>query len=86
MSLCSYALWQVRAEDVALPEGAVFVVANSLAVSKKAEGAHRRYNLRVVECRLAAAVLAAAMGVPPATAAAIKTLQAGGATVWRCVD
>jgi hypothetical protein len=32
----------VRAEDVVLPEGGIFVVANSLAVSSKAVGAHRR--------------------------------------------
>ena len=32
----------VRAEDVVLPDGATFVVANSLAVSNKAGGAHRR--------------------------------------------
>lgn len=44
---------QVRASDVALPEGAVFVVANSLAVSNKAESATKHYNLRVVECRRA---------------------------------
>ncbi len=34
-----------------LPEGAVFVVANSLAISNKAESATKHYNLRVVECR-----------------------------------
>ena len=33
---------QVRATDVELPEGACFVIANSLAVSKKAEAAPRR--------------------------------------------
>lgn len=44
---------QVRASDVVLPEGAVFVVANSLAVSNKAESATKHYNLRVVECRRA---------------------------------
>ena len=42
---------QVRASDVVLPEGAVFVVANSLAISNKAESAVKHYNLRVVECR-----------------------------------
>eukprot|EP00887_Chlorella_sp_A99_P000781 scaffold5.g781.t1 len=52
----------VRASDVRLPDGAAFVIANSLAVSNKAEGATGRYNLRVVECRLAAAVLAVALG------------------------
>lgn len=38
-------LVQVRAADVELPEGATFVVANSLTVSKKAETADRRYAL-----------------------------------------
>ncbi|KAJ9512203.1 hypothetical protein QJQ45_012751 [Haematococcus lacustris] len=52
----------VRAADVVLPAGAVFVIGNSLAVSNKAVGAHKRYNLRVVECRLAAAMLARELG------------------------
>ncbi len=42
------------ATDVALPDGAVFVVANSLAECNKAEGAD--YNARVAECRMAAKV------------------------------
>ena len=53
---------QVRASDVVLPESATFVVANSLTVSNKAETGDGRYNLRVVECRLAAAVLALKLG------------------------
>ena len=53
---------QVRASDVLLPPGCVFVVANSLAVSNKAESATKHYNLRVVECRLASGVLALALG------------------------
>lgn len=66
---------QVRAEDVHLPPGATFVVANSLAVSKKQETADRRYNLRVVECRLAAALLARKLGAAPSEAAKVKTLR-----------
>eukprot|EP00983_Pelagomonas_calceolata_P125448 1161212-Pelagomonas_calceolata.AAC.18 len=58
----SFSLNHVRASDVVLPPNAVFVVANSLAVSNKAEAAPRRYNLRVVECRLAAIMMALAMG------------------------
>ena len=50
-----------------LPEGAVFVIANSLTVSNKAETAAGRYNMRVVECKLAAAVLAATLGMPKVT-------------------
>eukprot|EP00882_Tetradesmus_deserticola_P016206 GHRQ01017289.1.p1 GENE.GHRQ01017289.1~~GHRQ01017289.1.p1 ORF type:complete len:350 (+),score=139.38 GHRQ01017289.1:90-1139(+) len=65
----------VRATDVQLPAGATFVIANSMAVSKKAETADRRYNLRVVECRLAAMLLAVALGKAPAEAAGITTLK-----------
>ena len=54
---------QIRASDVVLPEGAVFVVANSLTVSNKAETAAGRYNMRVMECKLAAAVLAVMLGL-----------------------
>jgi N-acetylgalactosamine kinase len=43
---------------VPLPQGAMFVVANSLVVSSKVTTAERCYNKRVVECRLAAALLA----------------------------
>ena len=53
---------QVRAADVVLPQGATFVIANSLTVSAKAETAAARYNMRVVECRLAAMLLALAFG------------------------
>ena len=55
---------QIRASDVVLPEGAVFVIGNSLTVSNKAETAAGRYNMRVVECKLAAAVLAVTLGMP----------------------
>uniref|UniRef100_A0A383V891 Galactokinase n=1 Tax=Tetradesmus obliquus TaxID=3088 RepID=A0A383V891_TETOB len=65
----------VRATDVQLPAGSTFVIANSMAVSKKAETADRRYNLRVVECRLAAMMLAVALGKPPGEAAAVTTLK-----------
>ncbi|GJP63152.1 hypothetical protein CLOP_g20226 [Closterium sp. NIES-67] len=58
----------VRAHPVPLPAAAVFVIANSLAVSKKAETAATNYNRRVVECRLAAMVLAVRLGMDPTTA------------------
>ncbi|CAI5473753.1 unnamed protein product [Closterium sp. Yama58-4] len=65
----------VRAHPVPLPSTAVFVIANSLAVSKKAETAATNYNRRVVECRLAAMVLAVRLGMEPATArTSISTL------------
>lgn len=57
-----FCVLQVRAEDVVLPKGATFVIANSLTVSAKAETAAARYNMRVVECRLAAMLLALALG------------------------
>jgi N-acetylgalactosamine kinase len=65
----------VRAKEVPLPADAVFVVGHSLAVSKKAETADKRYNLRVVECRLAAALLARRLGASPEEAAAVRTLR-----------
>lgn len=65
----------VRASEVPLPRGALFVVGNSLAVSKKAETADKRYNLRVVECRLAAALLARRLGASAEEAAAVRTLR-----------
>lgn len=53
---------QVRATDVVLPAGATFVIANSLTVSSKQETGATRYNLRTVECRLAAMALAISLG------------------------
>jgi len=46
----------LRSQDVLLPRGGVFVVANSLDEKNKA--ASNDYNTRVVECRLAALLLA----------------------------
>jgi len=43
--------------DVNLPQGAVFVIANSMVTSDKKVTAPRNYNLRVVECRLASVLL-----------------------------
>jgi len=65
----------VRATDVSLPPDATFVIANSLTVSNKAESATGRYNLRVVECQLAAAVLAVLLGRSQEEAAMVKTLK-----------
>jgi N-acetylgalactosamine kinase len=44
----------LRSEDVKLPDGAVFVIAHSLAVLNKAKTSD--FNCRVAECRLAAQV------------------------------
>mmetsp|Transcript_12996 Transcript_12996/g.36556 ORF Transcript_12996/g.36556 Transcript_12996/m.36556 type:complete len:381 (-) Transcript_12996:382-1524(-) len=65
----------IRAHDVQLPGGLTFVIANSLAVSNKAETADGRYNLRVVECRLAASCLAVALGHSAEKAKTVTTLS-----------
>ncbi len=41
---------QVRVTDVQLPQGATFVIANSLAVSNKAETADKRWVAAVQYC------------------------------------
>lgn len=51
----------LRSQDVALPSGAVFVVAHSLSELNKA--ATSDYNCRVVECRLAAQIIAKSRGL-----------------------
>jgi hypothetical protein len=51
------------------------VVAHSLADSFKQQSAALKYNLRVVECRMAAIVLAMKLGCPPAEARTLRTLQ-----------
>jgi len=65
----------VRAAPVAIPSKATFVIANSMTVSNKAESATGRYNLRVVECKLASAVLACLLGESKSKAMTYKTLQ-----------
>lgn len=44
----------LRAADVKLPEGAVFVISNCCVEMNKAASSH--YNVRVVECRIATKV------------------------------
>lgn len=44
----------LRATDVKLPEGAVFVISNCCVEMNKAASSH--YNVRVVECRIATKV------------------------------
>mmetsp|Transcript_13436 Transcript_13436/g.40635 ORF Transcript_13436/g.40635 Transcript_13436/m.40635 type:complete len:492 (-) Transcript_13436:416-1891(-) len=65
----------VRAEDVFLPQEATFVIANSLAESQKAVTADKCYNLRVVECRLAAVLLTLALGHPREKALKMRYLK-----------
>ncbi|CAH2274025.1 N-acetylgalactosamine kinase isoform X1 [Pelobates cultripes] len=51
----------LRATDVKLPTGAVFVIANSCVEMNKAATAH--FNIRVVECRLATKIIAKSRGL-----------------------
>ena len=66
----------VRTEDVVLPAGFQFVIADSAAISEKAVSATDCYNARVLECRLAAVVLAirAASMQPDAAREKARTL------------
>lgn len=51
----------LRATDVTLPEGAVFVISNCCVEMNKAASSH--FNIRVVECRIATKMLAKARGL-----------------------
>lgn len=51
----------LRATDVKLPAGAVFVISNCCVEMNKAASSH--FNIRVVECRIAAKMLAHAQGL-----------------------
>ncbi|KAM4747942.1 N-acetylgalactosamine kinase [Rhinophrynus dorsalis] len=51
----------LRATDVKLPAGAVFVIANCCVEMNKAATAH--FNIRVMECRLATKILAKSRGL-----------------------
>ncbi|KAK1281155.1 Galactokinase [Acorus gramineus] len=66
----------IRASDVQLPSGGTFVICHSLAESQKAVTAATNYNNRVVECRLAAIVLAIKLGMELKEAISnVKTLS-----------
>lgn len=51
----------LRATDVKLPDGSVFVISNCCVEMNKAASSH--YNIRVVECRIATKMLAQAQGL-----------------------
>lgn len=53
----------LRATDVKLPDGAVFVISNCCQEMNKAASSH--FNIRVVECRIATKMLAQARGLDP---------------------
>lgn len=65
----------LASEPVPLPDDCQFVVAHSTRVSNKAETAVVHYNLRVVECRLAAIMLAIRLGYPISEARHLRTLH-----------
>lgn len=74
----------IRASDVQLPPGGTFIIAHSLAESRKAITAAKNYNNRVVECRLAAIVLAIKLGKSSEEAVAeVKTLSD---VEWLCIE
>lgn len=59
------------------------MVANSLAESSKAVTADKCYNLRVVECRLAAVMLGLALGVPRVSGSRPLVQIGSSACMWR---
>lgn len=63
----------LHATTVVLPPGATFVVANSLAPMNKAANSY--FNCRVMECRLAAQVMAKRAGLPWRTFQRLGELQ-----------
>lgn len=66
----------LHATPVPLPEDATFVIANSRIVAEKAQAAYKHYNLRVVEGRLAIALLGKSLGLQLQEWSALRTLHA----------
>ncbi|KAF6130157.1 galactokinase 2 [Phyllostomus discolor] len=64
----------LRATDVKLPSGAVFVIANSCVEMNKAATSH--FNTRVMECRLAAKLLAKYKGLQWGQVLRLEEVQA----------
>ncbi|XP_038147131.1 N-acetylgalactosamine kinase [Cyprinodon tularosa] len=63
----------LRATDVRLPEGAVFVISNCCVEMNKAASSH--YNIRVVECRIATKMLALSKGLDPSRMLKLSQVQ-----------
>ncbi|XP_022247537.1 N-acetylgalactosamine kinase-like isoform X2 [Limulus polyphemus] len=63
----------LQTTNVLLPEGAIFVIANSCVEINKAATSH--YNIRVVECRLATQILAKACGLNVTEVSKLKDVQ-----------
>ena len=53
---------KLKATDIEIPQSVLLVIANSLAPSPKLATLYKRYNMRVVECRLALIILAIKLG------------------------
>uniref|UniRef100_A0A4W6CZ70 N-acetylgalactosamine kinase n=2 Tax=Lates calcarifer TaxID=8187 RepID=A0A4W6CZ70_LATCA len=63
----------LRATDVKLPDGAVFVISNCCIEMNKAASSH--FNIRVVECRIATKMLAQARGLDPSRLLKLAQVQ-----------
>uniref|UniRef100_UPI00358F8D7E N-acetylgalactosamine kinase isoform X1 n=2 Tax=Myxine glutinosa TaxID=7769 RepID=UPI00358F8D7E len=63
----------LRATEVSMPPGAVFVIASSCVEMNKAATAH--FNVRVAECRIAAKILAKAMSLRWQEVVKLKDVQ-----------
>uniref|UniRef100_A0A2D4NT18 GHMP kinase C-terminal domain-containing protein n=1 Tax=Micrurus surinamensis TaxID=129470 RepID=A0A2D4NT18_MICSU len=63
----------LKATDVKLPGGAVFVIANSCVEMNKAATSH--FNIRVMECRLATKLLAKSKGLDWRAMAKLRDVQ-----------
>ncbi|KAM6937252.1 N-acetylgalactosamine kinase [Xenentodon cancila] len=63
----------LRATDVKLPDGAVFVISNCCVEMNKAASSH--YNIRVAECRIATKMLAQARGLDPSRLLKLSQVQ-----------
>ncbi|KAM9496795.1 N-acetylgalactosamine kinase [Clarias gariepinus] len=63
----------LRSTDVKLPDGAVFVIANSCVEMNKAATSH--FNIRVVECRIATKILAKVRGLEWSSVQKLGELQ-----------
>lgn len=72
----------LTSEAVPLPDDCQFVVAHSTKISNKAETAVVHYNLRVVECRLAAVLLAIRLGYPISEARQLRSLHVRRPLLW----
>lgn len=73
----------LRNFDVILPQGATFVICNSLVESTKYMTAATNYNRRVFECKLSTAVLAKKLGLEWRNTKKLKDVQEGTKNRWK---